>query len=125
MTHCIGESLPLPELWSVFHTYRFTCTSEATLAAGIAKAFRTERIEFEAEVVLDARSRIDFLLAGGLGIELKVKGSATEVLAQLMRYADFEQIKSLLLVTTRAKHLDMPDTVRGKPLRVHFIGGIS
>ena len=116
---------PLPTLWAVLHTYRFNCTSEATLGYGIAKALKLEDVQFEAEVVLDAKSRIDFLLEGGVGVELKVKGSANEVLAQLMRYADFARITSLVLVTTRAKHIDMPDSVRGKPLRVHFVGGIQ
>lgn len=69
------------------------------------------------EAILDARCRIDFLV-DGVGIECKVAGSRAEVLRQLTRYADFDEIEALVLVTCIASHTRLPDEIDGKKLRV-------
>lgn len=65
--------------------------------------------------------RIDFLL-DGIGIECKVDGSPSSVLRQLIRYADFEEVRGLLLVTSRATHRFSEQELRGKPFRVVWVG---
>jgi len=105
--------------------FRLDASSEASLQLAIAQALDESALSYEREVRLDARSRIDFLLPDGLGIEVKVDGSQTEVLRQLVRYADHEQVRALALFTTRSRHLSgMPSTLRGKPLTVRFQGGL-
>lgn len=70
---------------------------------------------------LDASNRIDFWCETyGVGIECKVKGTYAAVLSQLLRYLDFPEVNGVLLVTKCSAHLAMPDTGRGKPLRVHW-----
>lgn len=74
----------------------------------------------------DLRSRIDIFVSApvehgvvaGVGIEVKIKGSAADVLRQLERYAKCEEITELVLVTTKSSHLRMPATLNGKPLTV-------
>jgi hypothetical protein len=105
-------------------SYRFDRTSEATLQAGLALAMTEMSIPFEREVVLAPGDRIDFLV-GNVGVELKIKGSASEVMRQLSRYSKHERIKALVLVTTRSIHIGMPRSIGGKALHVHFIGGLS
>lgn len=64
--------------------------------------------------------RPDFAIPtdGGLFVvEVKVKGSAAEVEAQLERYAWHERVCGVVLVTTRAIHT-MPAIVGGKPCAV-------
>jgi hypothetical protein len=77
----------------------------------------------EREVRLsDGRSRID-LMAGGIGIEVKLDGSWANVTRQLMRYAKCDEILALVLVTTRAKHHRIPEQLAGKPIHlVSLIG---
>lgn len=79
------------------------------------------------EVRLDDHNRIDFLVAlaeslGGesstVGVEVKIKGSAKDVLRQLTRYAAIADIDELLLVTTKAAHHRMPAELNGKPVIV-------
>lgn len=73
-------------------------------------------IHSEREVRLsDGRSRID-ILAGRIGIEVKVKGSLADVRRQLSRYAATGDIDELVLVTTRSAHHRIPPTIAGVPL---------
>ncbi len=68
------------------------------------------------EVRLAPRCRIDFL-CGTVGIEIKRgRVEKARVLSQLRRYAQSEEIGSLVLVSE--KSLDLPASLGGKPLRV-------
>lgn len=75
----------------------------------------------EREVQLSgARGRIDFYMpAERIGIEVKVKGSPTEIVRQLSRYAQAPEIHTLMLVTGRARLGQLlPAELHGKPLHV-------
>ena len=64
--------------------------------------------------------RPDFAIptdGGLLVVEVKVKGSASEVEAQIARYAWHDRVCGVALVTTRAVHV-MPAVVGGKPCAV-------
>lgn len=75
------------------------------------------------EAVVGPRERIDFLV-GKMGIEVKVKGSRSEVTRQLFRYAECEGIDEILLVTTKMQHsLRMPSSMLGKPVAVIVLWG--
>ena len=88
--------------------YHFHFAKEAELQTGLALALEECGVFFSREHVLDAHNRVDFLTAEGIGIEVKVDGSALDVARQLMRYAAFPEVRALLLVTTRARHRDIP-----------------
>lgn len=100
--------------------YRFNFGNEDELQAGLAGALRNAGYEVEREVRLDGRSRID-LLVEGVGIEVKVKGKAADVLSQCERYAAQDRIEALVLVTTSARHR-LPHSINGKPVRVVSLG---
>jgi len=74
------------------------------------------------EVRLTAADRIDFMV-GRIGIELKIKGSLSDVTRQLHRYAQSPDVDALLLVTTRMKLRHMPPTMNGKPVLVAVLIG--
>ena len=72
---------------------------------------------------LDDRNRIDFLVTVNLhdhlrtvGVEIKIGASLPTVTRQLTRYAAFDQVDELLLVTTKAHHHHIPVTIHGKPV---------
>jgi hypothetical protein len=91
--------------------YRFS--NEEELQRGIAEALDRAGLHADREVKLDARNRIDFLVEG-VGIEVKVASNPSTVARQLRRYAEFDRIEALLLVTTRVRHLMLPPTINGK-----------
>lgn len=103
---------------------RLTHGSEIDLQDAIARVLVAEHVSFEREAVLSAESRIDFLTHAGDGIEVKVDGSTAQVTRQLHRYAQSPLVVSILLVTTRMRHLHVPRSLGGKAIEVcHLIGG--
>ena len=82
----------------------------------VMDALAAAGIPFAHEVKLGPRCRID-LMCGGVGIEIK-RGTVDKarLTNQLRRYADCEQIESLILVTE--KTVALPRTIHGKPVRL-------
>lgn len=105
-------------------SYRFRFKTEAELQKGLMSVL--ERItETIREHRLDENDRPDFFLPDhGIAIEVKTKGAATAVLRQLTRYATHEEVKSILLITSRVQLAkSFPDSLLGKPLRIHSLAG--
>jgi hypothetical protein len=70
-------------------------------------------ISFKKEYSPAPRNRIDFLVDGGIGIEVKKgKPNRTQVCAQLERYAAFDCIRAIILVVERS--VNIPREVKGK-----------
>lgn len=101
--------------------YRFTYRTETEFQDTIAMLFSTQGWEFDREVRLNDRDRIDFLI-GTTGVEVKVKGSWVATYRQLQRYAVSDRIEELVLVTTRLQHVRMVAEIGGKPLTVRWVG---
>ena len=87
---------------------------EARLQEEIAALLTVEGFTYEREVRLTTTDRIDFMV-GGIGIEVKVQGSALAVMRQLLRYAEHERVSELILFTTRAQ-IVVPSELGGKPV---------
>jgi hypothetical protein len=104
----------------------FTFTSEAELQDGIALALQSAQIVFTREVRLTPRNRIDFFVAGGTGIEVKVDGSLSALVRQLHRYAELENVRELVVVTSLIRLSRLPPDLCGKPITaVCLARGIS
>lgn len=98
---------------------RFSHVSEVDLHEQIASTLDNLGIDYRREVQI-GNGRIDFL-AGGIGIEVKIKGGIGEVTRQLHRYAQSPLIDELLLVSTRSQHRNMPETMNSKPVGVVYL----
>lgn len=105
------------EVAALLRSVRFNYVSEDELQRGIEQVLTDAKVTFEREVRLAPHDRIDFIV-NGLGIEVKVKGATNDVIRQLQRYLEYERITAVMLVTTCARHRDVPDTLRGKPVYV-------
>lgn len=109
------------DLVTLFTTNRFSFRTEAELQDGIDLVLRGANLSTRREVSVGA-DRIDFMV-GKVGIEIKTDSSTSSVLRQLYRYAKQPNIESLVLVTTRSKHKQLPAELYGKPVTVvHLIG---
>lgn len=75
------------------------------------------------------RDRPDFLIptdAGNIAVEVKIQGSGSQILRQLGRYAQSEQVQALVFVSTRRVLLSgIPLAIHGKPIAVALIGGVG
>lgn len=102
------------DLANYFRRWRFASATEAQFQDSIAAALRARGCAFEREVLLSEGDRIDFLLENGVGIEVKVKGSAAAAERQLRRYAKSDRVKELMLVTSRSQVAVQPTSIDGK-----------
>lgn len=99
-------------------SHKYIYDNETQLQDGIEIVLRQNRCEFNREVILNPFDRLDFLARGGIAIEVKIKGARHAVVRQLLRYAQCSEVGALILVTTKANHLRMPERLNDKPLRV-------
>lgn len=105
------------------NSYRFA--NEDDLQRGIARALANAEIAFEREVVLRRSDRIDFL-CGPIGIEVKVDGSISALTRQLMRYAESDRVRAIVLVTSRSRlGVQLPLSMNGKIVSVVNVGGFA
>lgn len=111
-------------------------TTEADLQQALADRMRDVGEPFSSTHIswvgrewrLDSANRIDFLVDvipeddpdfrgyKPVGVEVKIKSALAEVLRQLERYAGFDEVEELLLVTSKAAHHHIPREIGGKPL---------
>lgn len=106
--------------------HRFRYGNEIELQDGLAALFTRHDLTFEREVRFDAKDRIDFMVFGDVGLEVKCKGRLGEVHRQLVRYARQPRIATLMLVTDRHQLTQgLPDTLHGTTLVVvSLLGGL-
>lgn len=107
------------EVMAAVAGHRFAFGSEFELQAGIEQVLRSRGAQFEAEADLGQHGRIDFLLDGGIGIEVKVAGSPSAVARQVIGYTKSPSVREIVLITARARvDAYLPLQVGGKPIHV-------
>ena len=90
-------------------------TTEVAAQRTIREALERDGIDVAAEVQLSRRDRID-LLAGPVGIEVKIRGGTRRaIFRQLARYAESEEVQALVLASGGGWPRAI-DEVKGKPL---------
>ena len=87
---------------------------EYDIHAQVASALGVASLEYEHEVRLGARCRIDFRV-GDVGIEVK-KGRpvASELIKQLRRYLESDGLSAVVVVMQRG--VALPENIAGKPV---------
>ena len=102
---------------------------EYELQTKIKQCFDDTGVGYEKEFRLGPRCRVDFLVHGGIVVEVKRglnKPNQTRVIGQLERYAEFDVVKALILVVDR--NLNLPSEINEKPcvsLGLHKLWGIA
>lgn len=109
---------------------RIRWDNEDGLQAAVAEVLQLAGFTPQREVILSPKNRID-LLVGRVGVECKIgrqahAESSARVAAQIARYAyHHEVIDEFVLVTTTARHRDVPSKVHPIPVRVVVVGGLG
>ena len=94
---------------------RYRLGSEGLLQIDIANHLAHNSIAFEREVKLSPADRIDFLVEGSIGIEVKAKAVARQIYRQLDRYVAYPQLSALILISNTAMGLPADRTFLTKP----------
>lgn len=115
-----------PAIASAVVGWRLTWRDEAQLHDLLGDVFTGHGFTVLHEVRLEGArgGRIDFVI-GRVGVEVKIKGSAADVARQLQRYAHSDRLRELALVTSVARHRELPTSIGGKPLTVIPIGCVA
>jgi hypothetical protein len=93
------------ELIELLGRFRFTAPSEAELQRSVENVLVGARVAFEREAILTPQERIDFLIEGGVGLELKIGGSVIAIARQVQRYCRIEKVSEVVLASTRLAHV--------------------
>lgn len=109
----------IKDLHAVLSRYQFPLSTEEALQRQIEGVLKHHGFPYVREYRLDPKNRIDFF-CGGVGIEVKIKGSAMSIYRQCERYCQFPQIEIFLLITNKA--MGFPKELKGKPCYVINVG---
>jgi hypothetical protein len=121
----ISEAITVDELAETMAAYRFTFATERDLQNGIERVLESAKFPFEREFILSPKDRVDFLVVGGIALEVKTKGSLTALTMQVHRYLQDERVEGTVIVTSKQGHRNLPAEINGKPVRVVWLGGQS
>jgi predicted SpoU family rRNA methylase len=86
---------------------------EKSVQEGIETLLNSYGFDFKREVRLSGKDIVDFMLAGGIAVEVKLGGRPMPIYKQCERYCEHEQVKALVLMTS--KTMGFPPEVKGKP----------
>lgn len=112
----------LGEIVRAVASRRYLASTEADLARGVAEALEAAGIAAERERRLPGAGRLDFFVAPGVAVELKLSGPLSALARQVSAYAAHPGVGAVLVVTARAAHARLPESICGKPLRVLALG---
>lgn len=119
----INNPEPVGRVLEVLAAGPLTYRHETDLQTAISVRLAAADIEHVREAQLGPGERIDLLTDDGVGIEVKVAGSWTSVVRQLLRYAHHDRVKALVLVTTQASHGQVPAELGEISVAIHSLIG--
>lgn len=107
----------ITDLVGILSSHRFPLSPESKTQAAIADALTEAGVEHAREVWLNKSDRIDFVVSGEIGLEVKVKSaSRMAIYRQMERYAKHRELSALILVTNVP--MGMPPEIDGMPVYV-------
>lgn len=99
----------------IVEQYRVDLSDEKKTQAELAMIFESQGLIADREHRLSAKDIPDFFI-DGVVVEVKIKGQRASFSRQLDRYAHYEKVKGIVLVT--GKSILLPRVINGKPLMV-------
>lgn len=94
--------------------------NERDVQAAIAAALDRAGLAYQREVPI-VGGRIDFMV-GNTGIEVKVKGSLSDLTRQVSAYTDEPGLDAIIVASTRLAHQRLPERLGGKAVIVMWLG---
>jgi|GEM_PF-1558930 len=117
----LDQPATLTQLVNLIAGYRFRFSCEASLQNSLDELFRANQISFEREVIIGPTDRLDFLIDGGIAVEVKINGSLPALTRQVFRYAKNDRVRCILIVTSRLRLASLSDDVNGKPVSTVYL----
>ncbi|WP_316234641.1 hypothetical protein [Bradyrhizobium sp. SZCCHNR1020] len=108
------------DIIALIESARLPLADEKILQAELARLFDGAGIVYRREVRLSAADIVDFMIADGLAIEIKIKGQRRAIYKQLERYCAHAHVGEIVLATNVA--MGLPDAINGKPVGLARLG---
>ncbi|KIC42212.1 hypothetical protein RA27_02110 [Ruegeria sp. ANG-R] len=99
---------------------RFPVSTEQKLQDALEQYLQDHAIPYEREFHLGPGDRIDFLVDGDIGVEVKTRYPRRSTFRQLKRYCEARDLRSLILVTGTT--MGLPESINDKPLFIVSVG---
>ena len=121
-----NQSVSIEHVTACIQAFRFNFVTERDLQDGLALAFSDSCVEFSREFSLSATDRPDFFLSRlQVAVEVKTKGSLSQLIAQLARYARHDSVLALMVIGTPHWISHVPNVLLGKPVgTVRLLGSL-
>ena len=100
---------------SLIENTQINTTTEAAAHNALCEMLDRHKIAYQTEFRLSATERIDLLVGGEIGVEVKTGHARRHIADQLNRYSEYPEITHMILATGRS----WPQSFRlknGKPL---------
>lgn len=108
------------EIVRMVSTRPIPLNDEKETQAELSRLLTEAGVLHKREVRLSPGNVVDFMLEGGLAIEVKLSASKRAIYRQCKRYCEHEQVKALILVSATAT--GFPADIEGKPCWVASLG---
>lgn len=96
-------------------------SNETAVQEKISEILSAHGIVHKREVVLGPGDRPDFMVDGGIALEVKLKASKRAIYRQCERYCKYDAVKGIILISGTA--MGFPREIHGKPSWVVSLGG--
>ncbi len=95
---------------------RLDLSSEKHLQEGVAEVLKAAGIAYEREKRLSPKDIPDFLIAGGVVVECKMrnKSKKMDIFRQLARYAAYPEVTAIIVASNVS--MGLPPEIEGTPL---------
>lgn len=100
--------------------WRFPLTDEKQTQAKIEEALSFSMVPFVREHELGDAGKIDFMVDGNIGIEVKIKGAKMAIYRQCERYCKRDEITHFMLFSLVP--MALPKEIEGKPATFVHMG---
>lgn len=104
----------------VISQHAFPLHDEKRAQADLAQALEESGIAYEREVVLATGDVVDFMLADGVALEVKLRAPKRAIYRQLTRYARHAPVAGIILASNTA--MGLPESINGKPVAIMSLG---
>lgn len=94
------------KICSILAKYKVSLTNEIQTQNDIERILDLHDIPYIREYRVDDKNIIDFLIDNSIGVEIKIKGSPSRILNQLVRYSETKRFESLILITAKTMQVD-------------------
>lgn len=105
--------MSVEEVMLILRTTPFVIKDEKSVQSSIERVFKDHGIVHRREVRLSEKDIVDFMIEGGIAIEVKIDGQKRAIYRQCERYCEHPSVKKIVLMT--AKTMGFPVEIKGKP----------